>query len=57
MGTIFIQQKNRSIPVLCFVTKIHHFSIKECLKQHGQGIFWENFPKKLPYLEDFFINH
>ncbi len=35
--------------VIFFVAKIHHFAIlKKSPKQHGQGNFLENFPKKSP---------
>jgi hypothetical protein len=55
MGTIFIQQKNRSIPVLCFVTKIHHFSIKEMSQATWSRDFLGKFPPKIAIFRGCFL--
>jgi hypothetical protein len=42
--------------VIFFVAKIHHFPIfKKIPKQHGQGNFLENFPKKITKEESYEI--
>ncbi len=42
--------------MIFFVAKIHHFPIfKKIPKQHGQGNFLENFPKKITKEESYEI--
>jgi hypothetical protein len=39
--------------MIFFVAEIGHFAIRKCPKQHGEGIFAENFLKNLsPFMEE-----